>query len=253
MAYRPKIGLTMRLELETRRFYLGRDYSEALEASGALPVHIPLITSRVYIEHLLSGLDGLLLPGSDTDVDPSYYAEDPHPKLGRVVPEKDETELLVLETADRLGLPILAICYGMQALNVSRGGTLIQDIGAQLENSIKHEQGMPLSRNSHRIDISAGSHLYSLISSEEARKDTKVNSHHHQAIGKVGKNLAVTARARDGVVEAIEDTRDGRHIIGVQWHPELSWTSDELSSAIFDNFVSVCAKARRSVAETGVV
>jgi putative glutamine amidotransferase len=243
----------MRLELETRRFYLGRDYSEALEASGALPVHIPLITSRDYVEHLLRGLDGLLLPGSDTDVDPSYYAEDPHPKLGRVVPEKDETELLVLETADRLGLPILAICYGMQALNVSRGGTLVQDIGAQIENSIKHEQGIPLSRNSHRIDIATGSHLDSLISSEEERRNVKVNSHHHQAISKVGENLTATAWAHDGVVEAVEDTGDGRHIIGVQWHPELSWRSDELSAAIFDSFVEVCSLQRRSNAEIAVV
>ena len=253
MAYRPKIGLTMRLELETRRFYLGRDYSEALEASGALPVHIPLITNREYVEHLLSGLDGLLLPGSDTDVDPAYYAEDPHPKLGRVVPEKDETEFLVLDAAESLELPILAICYGMQALNVSRGGTLIQDISAQLEGSIKHEQGMPLSRNSHRIEISAGSGLDSLIASDEARKGVKVNSHHHQAISKVGKNLTATAWTPDGVVEAIEDTRDGRHVIGVQWHPELSWSSDEFSSAIFAEFVAVCSREKRSVAEVGVV
>jgi putative glutamine amidotransferase len=120
MAYRPKIGLTMRLELDTRRFYLGRDYSEAVEGSGGLPVHIPLISDRAYIEHLLSGLDGVLLPGSDSDVDPALYGEHPHPQLGNVVPEKDETELLVLEVAELLGLPMLAICYGMQALNVAR-------------------------------------------------------------------------------------------------------------------------------------
>src|SRR6476620_3735526 len=150
MAYRPKIGLTMRLELETRRFYLGRDYSEALEAFGALPVHIPLVPKREYIEHLLSGLDGLLLPGSDTDVDPAYYGEEPHPLLGTVITEKDETEQLVLEIAEDLGLPIFASCFGMQALNVSRGGSLVQDIGAQIENGIKHQQGKPLRRNSHR-------------------------------------------------------------------------------------------------------
>ena len=155
----------------------------------------------------------------------------------------------MLETADRLGLPILAICYGMQALNVSRGGTLVQDIGAQLENSIKHEQGMPLARNSHRIDISVGSILDTLITSENARNDIKVNSHHHQAIGKVGKNLTATAWAMDGVVEAIEDTREDRYIVGVQWHPELSWDNDELSAAIFDSFVEVCLTERKSIAE----
>ena len=86
MAYKPKIGLTMRLELETRRFYLGRDYSEAIEAAGGLPVHIPLIPNSEFIESVVAGLDGVLLPGCDSDIDPEYYGEDPHPKLGRVVP-----------------------------------------------------------------------------------------------------------------------------------------------------------------------
>ncbi|MEO7673770.1 MAG: gamma-glutamyl-gamma-aminobutyrate hydrolase family protein, partial [Pyrinomonadaceae bacterium] len=99
----------MRLELESRRFYLGRDYSEALEASGAVPVHIALIPKTEYIAEVLAGLDGILLPGSDSDVDPAYYVEDPHPKLGQVVPEKDETDLLVLAEAEKLGLPLLGI------------------------------------------------------------------------------------------------------------------------------------------------
>ena len=101
MAYRPRIGITMRLELETRRFYLGRDYSEAVEAAGGIPVHLSLIPKAEYIAEALIGLDGILLPGSDSDVDPSYYGEDPHPKLGKVVPEKDETDLLVLAEIGR--------------------------------------------------------------------------------------------------------------------------------------------------------
>src|ERR1043165_2556895 len=96
MAYKPRIGLTMRLELETQRFYLGRDYSEAVQAAGGVPVLIPLIPDDGYISSVMEGLDGILLPGCDSDVDPTYYGEDPHPKLGRVVPEKDQTDLLVL-------------------------------------------------------------------------------------------------------------------------------------------------------------
>lgn len=226
----------MRLELETRRFYLGRDYSEALEAFGALPVHLPLIPDREYICGIMNGLDGMLLPGSDSDVDPAYFDEEPHPMLNRVVPEKDLTDRLVLEEVEKRELPLFAICYGMQALNVSRGGSLIQDIGAQVKASIKHEQGLPLERNSHSIVVTENSILGSLADAEKI----KVNSHHHQAIRMVGNELIATARADDGIVECIEDRRSGRFVIGVQWHPELNWRSDVLSTGLFRRFVSEC-------------
>src|SRR5256886_4731278 len=94
---RPRIGITTRLELATDRFYLARDYSEAVEAAGGAPVHISLIPSRDYISTIMDGLDGVLLPGSDSDVDPLRYGAEPHPQLGSVVTIKDETDLLVLE------------------------------------------------------------------------------------------------------------------------------------------------------------
>jgi putative glutamine amidotransferase len=237
----------MRLELETRRFYLGRDYCEALEAAGAVPVHIPLIPKPDYISSVLEGLDGILLPGCDSDVDPALYGEEPRPKLGRVVPEKDETDLLVLAEAERLGLPVLAICYGVQALNVFRGGTLVQDIESQVPDCLKHEQGKPLGRSSHSIDIEKDSILAGLAGNIEA---TRVNSHHHQAVKQAGRDLKVTARAKDGVIECIEDTREGKFVLGVQWHPELSWETDELSGKIFKMFVGRCSdtgRAARSV------
>ena len=245
MAFRPRIGLTMRLELETGRFYLGRDYCEALEAAGALPLHIPLIPDAEYIKGVVDGLDGVLLPGSDTDVDPEYYGEDPHPNLGRVIPEKDLTDRLVLEEAERRNIPVLAICYGAQALNVFRGGSLIQDIESQVENCAKHQQGKPAARNSHRITIEADGMLSS-IAGKMDREKLKVNSHHHQAIRSAGQNLAVSAKANDGVIECVEDDREGRFIVGVQWHPELNWKTDVLSKGIFDRFVAECRS--RSVA-----
>jgi len=233
----------MRLELETRGFYLGRDYCEALEDAGAVPVHIPLIPKPDYISSVLEGLDGILLPGCDSDVDPALYGEEPHPKLGRVVPEKDETDLLVLAEAERLNLPVLAICYGVQALNVFRGGTLVQDIESQVPDCIKHEQGKPLGRNSHGIDIEKDSILSGLAGDVEG---TRVNSHHHQAVKEAGRDLRVTARAKDGVIECIEDTREGKFVLGVQWHPELSWETDELSGKIFKIFVNCCKHIRRA-------
>ena len=245
MPYKAHVGLTMRLEIETGRFYLGRDYSEAVEAAGGLPVHLPLIPERTFVRSVLETLDGVLLPGCDSDIDPRYYGEDPHPDLKRVVPEKDAFDLLVLEEAERSGVPVLAICYGMQALNVSRGGSLIQDIESQVEGAIKHEQGIPLGRNSHAIRITEGSRLSRLSQGSFGPEDVYVNSHHHQAIRKVGKNLNEAARANDGVVECIEDSREERHVLGVQWHPELSWRTDSLSRAIFEDFVGKCTRAAR--------
>lgn len=237
----------MRLEIDTRRFYIGRDYSEAIEALGALPVHIPLIPKQDYISRLCEGLDAVLLPGSDTDVDPAYYSEDPHPNLGRVLPAKDETDRMVLTAAEKLELPILAICYGMQALNVFRGGTLIQDIAAQVENSIKHQQGTPIERSSHFVQIAENSLMEKITSDLGLSKIVKVNSHHHQAISKPGKNLAVSAQAADGVIEAVEDRSGARFVLGVQWHPELSWREDPLSRTIFENFI----EASRSMMPAG--
>ncbi len=229
----------MRLEFETRRFYLGRDYSEALEAAGGLPIHIPLIPDREYLKDVVSGFDGVLLPGCDTDVDPGYYGEDPHPKLGKVVPEKDETDLMVLAAADERDLPVLAICYGMQVLNVSRGGTLIQDIEAQVAGSIKHQQGLPLDRNSHSLKLTSGYLLAEMAGGIDA--DVRVNSHHHQAVRKTGRDLEAVAWANDGIIEGIQDVRPGRFVLGVQWHPELSWRWDSFSRSIFERFVSACA------------
>ncbi|MCW5960406.1 MAG: gamma-glutamyl-gamma-aminobutyrate hydrolase family protein [Pyrinomonadaceae bacterium] len=234
----------MRLETSTRRFYLGRDYSEAIEHFGAIPVHIGLIPNRESLDRLVNELDGVLLPGSDTDVDPLRFDEEPHHRLKNVVPEKDETDLIVLQQCEARGLPVLAICYGMQILNVSRGGTLIQDIESQVSGSIKHEQGIPLDRNSHSIESSEDSIIARLITTEKVL----VNSHHHQSIKEPGENLRVTARAKDGVIECIEDIRPDRFVLGVQWHPEIGWRNNRSSSAIFQEFVD---RARQFSSQKG--
>jgi len=249
---RPRIGLTMRLELETDRFYLGRDYSEALEAAGAVPLHIGLIPDAQYIRAALDGLDGILLPGSDSDVDPMSYGRDPHRYLGKVVPVKDATDALVLEEIERRGMPLLAICFGMQILNVSRGGTLIQDIHSELPGAIKHEQGAPRDRPSHSVRLLPGSMLEAMAGTVEegGAQRALVNSHHHQAIETVGRDLVATAWTSDGLVEALEDARPDRFTLAVQWHPEMGWKKDELSLKIFRRFVGAASEFARGQ-ETG--
>lgn len=241
---RPRIGITMRLELESDRFYLGRHYSEAVEAAGGIPVHISLIPKTEYISSVLDDLDGILLPGSDSDVDPLRYGGEPHPNLGHVVPIKDATDLLVLEQVEQRSMPLFAICFGMQVLNVSRGGTLIQDIVSQWKDPIKHEQGPPRDRVSHRIKVGETGLLAELAASEDAL----VNSHHHQAVEKLGRDLVETAWAGDGLIEAVEDPRPDRFVIGVQWHPELGWETDALSKGLFERFIDAAAKYAQKTA-----
>ena len=232
----------MRIELATDRFYLSRYYSEALEAAGGAPVHISLIPKSDYVDAVVEGLDGILLPGSDSDVDPLRYGQQPHPQLGTVQTIKDETDLLVIAAAERRRLPIFAICFGMQVLNVSRGGTLIQDINSQVPDAVKHEQGAPRDRPSHRIRLSENTRLSNI----GGAVDALVNSHHHQAIESIGANLAATAWATDGVVEALEDPRPDQFIVAVQWHPEIGWQNDLFSQRLFRAFVSEAANAREA-------
>jgi len=233
MNKRPRIGIPMRIESTTNRFYLSRFYSEALEAAGAVPLHISLIPDAEYVNEAVDGLDGILLPGSDSDVDPQRYYHEPHRRLGTVQPIKDETDLLVIAAAEKKGIPLFAICFGMQILNVYRGGTLIQDIESQVSDSIKHEQGAPRDRRSHSVKLLPGSMLEQLAGGEHQ----SVNSHHHQAIEVIGRDLIATAWATDGLVEAFEDPRPEPFVMAVQWHPELGWENDEFSQAIFRHFI----------------
>lgn len=200
---------------------------------------LPLIAERDYIDAAVSTLDGLLLPGSDTDPDPARYGEEPAIGLKKVIFEKDETDRLAILAADELGLPIMGICFGMQILNVVRGGSLVQDIPSQVTNALKHEQGMPLERLSHRVDIAEDSLLAEIASLELGEK--RVNSHHHQSVKDVGSGLRVSARAADGVIEAVEGIDRARFQVGVQWHPELCWTFDGFSRRLFQRFVEECA------------
>jgi len=234
---RPLIGITERLNVEDT-FYLRRYYSEAIEAAGGIPIHIPLIPRREYLAALCACLDGLVLSGSNSDLDPALFGEEPHPKLGPVVPERDETDLLLLELAEARAMPVLAICFGMQSLNVARGGSLVQDIESQIANPIKHEQGQVYHRPSHDVRLATDSLLAQLAGTESVR----VNSSHHQAVARLGRNLRVIATAPDGVIEAVIDDRADRFALGVQWHPEIAWQKDKLSQAIFARFVEAASR-----------
>jgi putative glutamine amidotransferase len=195
-----------------RMLALGVAYLEAVAAAGGIPMILAPLPAR-RLESIIDRLDGVCLSGGP-DLEPACYGADAHPELGPTEPEVDLFELGLARAARRRRLPILAICRGMQVLNVSRGGTLAQHL-PDLGDEINHRQAEPASRPTHGVTLASGSRLARLAGGERI----DVNSFHHQAIDRLGAGLQPVAWADDGVVEAVEAPGDS-FTIGVQWHAE---------------------------------
>ena len=239
---KPLIGIPCRYNWTKNNYELRETYPDAIHNAGGVPVLVPLIAEVGYIESVLDRLDAICLSGSNNDLNPLIYGQEPKPQLGPVIPRRDETDLLLLAGAEARQMPVLAICFGAQSLNVYRGGTLIQDINTEVKGAIKHDQGDLFWRGSHSINITEDSLLAEFADATRA----VVNSHHHQSIDIVGRNLEPIAWAADGVIEAVIDTRPDQFILGVQWHPEVNWSNDPLSKAIFKHFVSAAREHMKS-------
>lgn len=240
--YRPIVGIPCRYNWTTFYYELRETYSEAIYAAGGTPLLLPLIPEADYVESLMAHVDAICLSGANNDVDPLRYGQEPKPKLGPVVPRRDETDAMLLGAAEARQLPVLAICFGIQSLNVYRGGTLTQDIESEVRDPLKHMQGDQFWRRSHSINITEDSLIARLANSTH----TTVNSHHHQAVDIVGRDLEPIAWAPDGVVEAVVDTRPDHFVLGVQWHPEVGWQNDLLSQGLFNHFIAVAREKAAS-------
>lgn len=243
---RPIIGVPCRYNWNTNYYEVRETYAEAIYAQGGTPLLLPLIPEQEYIESVMERIDAICLSGAVNDVDPLRYGREPKPELGPVVPRRDETDMMLLASAEAKRLPVLAICFGIQSLNVYRGGTLIQDIASEVKEPLKHMQGDVFWRRSHSINITEDSLIARLAGSTH----TTVNSHHHQAVDIVGRDLEPIAWATDGIVEAVINTRPDQFVLGVQWHPEVGWQNDNLSQSIFRHFISVAReRAEERVSE----
>jgi putative glutamine amidotransferase len=234
MNERPIIGIPCRYNWNTNYYELRETYAEAIYAQGGTPLMLPLIPEMDYVETIIDHLDAICLSGAVNDVDPLRYGREPKPLLGPVVPRRDEMDMMLLAAAEARRLPVLAICFGIQSLNVYRGGTLIQDVLTEVKNPLKHMQGDLFWRRSHSINITEDSLIAKLAGSTH----TSVNSHHHQALDIVGRDLEPIAWAPDGVIEAVINTRPDQFVLGVQWHPEVGWQDDNLSQSIFRHFIA---------------
>src|ERR1043165_9003447 len=200
---RPIIGIPCRFNWTTNYYELRETYPEVIYAQGGTPLMLPLIPELEYVETIIETVDAICLPGAVNDVDPLRYGREPKPGLGPVVPRGDEMDMMLLAAAEARRMPVLAICYGIQSLNVYRGGTLIQDIPSEVKDPLKHMQGDVFWRRSHSINITEDS----LIARLAGATATAVNSHHHQAIDGAGRGLKPIAWAADGVIEAVINTR----------------------------------------------
>lgn len=213
---KPVIGINCDYEEEGRLPYsfLYRDYSEAIIGAGGIPFLLPVIKDKRDVESFLGRIDGLLLTGGN-DVPPERYGEKRHTKTVCVHSDKDASDFVLLQTAIEMKKPILAICYGVQLVNVILGGSLIQDIPSEYKSSIIHKD--PHNKSyTHSVMVEKGSLLYSIIGSGSI----ETNSIHHQAIKRLGNGLKDAAHAVDSIVEAVEWTDDYPFLLGVQWHPE---------------------------------
>ena len=208
-------------------------YLAALHAAGATPIVVPLHERPDRVAKVLATTYGILLPGSRFDVDPERFGEARAPACGPSDPSRTAVDELLLQDAFNLHKPILAICHGVQTLNVWCNGTLIQDLPSSRGETVNHSPGRQIVE-AHPVSISSGSRLAQLAHGEPQ----SVNSSHHQAIGRVGDNLRVTAVSPvDQVVEAVELDNSGHFVVGVQWHPERTWIESSLSRALFAAFV----------------
>jgi len=218
--------------------YTFDEYSRAIQYSGGAPLLIPIAQNRDTLQTILDRLDGLLLSGGP-DIHPRFYGEQPLPGLGEIDEDLDRMELEIAGVAFQRDLPILAICRGIQVLNVSRGGTLYQDIRSQVQESINHTQPADKGTNTHSISIEAKTFLHRIFK----KKEIWVNGKHHQAIKDLAPGLIVSAKASDGIIEAVEHP-EKKFVMGVQWHPEGTWRDDPFSKKLFRAFIQASLQNR---------
>jgi putative glutamine amidotransferase len=234
---KPIIGITLDSEESGQYskfpwYAIRKNHLFSIEKFGGIP--FPLFHSSASLPDILSIVDGIIITGGNFDIDPALYGEN-NDHSRSLKNTRTNFEMKICEMSLKNNLPILGICGGEQLLNICFGGTLIQDIRKYNKNSLEHEQVNPRNETSHSVEIKKQTKLFEIIKDSEI----KVNSAHHQAVNKLGKNLIISGLARDGIVESIESTEHD-WCIGVQWHPEFLITkADKL---LISNFIEFSQK-----------
>lgn len=220
------------------RSYVNDDYIRSVIEAGGVPVILPFSGEDKVVREMMHHVNGIVLSGGH-DLYPLNYGEEPLQGIGAVWPARDHFDFLLVEVAEQLGLPIMAICRGHQIVNVYHGGSLYQDLRYDKNCFIKHAQNQDPATPTHTLEVAADSRFAQIIG------DTTfvTNSHHHQTIKKVGKGLRVTAKAKDGTIEALEGT-GSNYLMCYQFHPEMMSVNDRKAKLLFEDFVKACGKKR---------
>jgi putative glutamine amidotransferase len=245
---RPLIGIpcagTVRSPTNYTRFAVGQSYCRAVESAGGAPILIPLLEDERALQAIYSRLDGLLLAGGG-DIEPHHFGQKRLAKLGGVDRPRDRVELLLIRRAFEDDLPTLAVCRGIQILAVALGGSLVQDISAQVPGALRHNfPDYPRNYLGHEVVVERGTHLAGLLGAERAW----VNSFHHQSVQDVPAVLHVVAHAPDGVVEGVEAPAK-RLMLGVQWHPEELVGDDPKMTRLFTALIQAATASRHQFGE----
>jgi putative glutamine amidotransferase len=256
---RPRIAIPMPHSLD--REYAERaipQYERAVEQAGGEPVRIPLDQSPEELKNIFGQCDAVLLPGSNADVDPARFNASRSRHTAKADLLRDTVDHLLLEDAYKLRKPVLGICYGLQSLNVFRGGSLIQHIPdflpEELRSRVDHEAGKKVAV-AHAVEIDPDSKLVRIVALPQLKSrategsnkiELPVNSSHHQSAEKIGEGLRIVARCvEDGIIEALEGTAPDHFVLAVQWHPERSVEQDEASIAIFRALIEAVEKRNK--------
>ncbi|MBI2154046.1 MAG: gamma-glutamyl-gamma-aminobutyrate hydrolase family protein [Candidatus Rokubacteria bacterium] len=243
MSRPPLIGVTTSITVgkQPERAYVNSAYLAAIQTAGGVPVPVtPQLDARSQQE-LLARCDGFLLTGGG-DLDPAAFNEAPHPTLYEVAPARDRLEIALVHHAMESRKPLLAVCRGIQVLNVALGGSLFQDVASDPGSEIQHQQDKddtPRNEPTHPVKVVAGSRLAQVLGTT----DLRVNSMHHQAVKAVGRGLVPVAFAPDMVIEGVELEEPDRFVLGVQWHPEELTDRDPSARRLFGALVAAATRA----------
>jgi putative glutamine amidotransferase len=233
---KPLVGITAEVQ-EDNSYFMPPVYANAVLQAGGIPVLIPLIPDED-IDAMCEHIDALFLTGGE-DIDPNYYGQDPHVHLGKIAPKLDAMEHALVKKMLELDKPYIGVCRGLHMLNIVNGGSLYQSIHSQREEEVmQHKQTAERTHRSHPVKVDKDSRVYEMLQEDEFR----VNSFHHQACHEVKEPLRIVARAKDGIIEAVE-SKEHTFVFGFQWHPEeFAMAGDEGSKRLFKAYIDAAVK-----------